>query len=133
MALTGWLPVQQQAFLRSQFNLQAQGYAVQFPDADHVIVLFDGEPVGRVMVDRTSEAEIRGVDIAILPGSRNAGVGTFLIGNLLDEAKAAAKPFRIQVEKMNQRAERLYDRLGFARTAETDTHIAMEWNSVSNK
>ena len=127
MALTGWLPVQQRAFLRMQFDLQKNSYADQFPHADHVIVLRADEPIGRVMVDRTSAAEMRGVDIALLPESRCRGVGRFLIRNLLDEAAAAGKPFRIQVEKHNFRGLRLYDRLGFLKTGESDTHIAMQW------
>ena len=127
MALTGWLPVQQQAFLRMQFNLQKESYKDQFPRADHVIILLAGQPVGRMMVDRTSEEEIRGVDIALLPRSRCSGVGTLLINSLLDEAAKTGKPFRIRVEKYNGRALSLYDRLGFLKTEEGDTHISMEW------
>lgn len=127
MALTGWLPLQQRVFLRTQFDLQRNSYADRFPHADQVIVLLDDEPIGRVMVDRTSADEMRGVDIALLPESRCRGVGAFLISNLLDEATAAGKPFRIQVEKRNWRGLRLYDRLGFLKTGESDTHIAMEW------
>lgn len=127
LAQTGWLPVQQRVFLRMQFDLQKNSYADQFPNADHVIVLLDDEPIGRVMVDRTSAAEMRGVDIALLPESRCRGVGRFLIRNLLDEATTAGKPFRIQVEKHNWRGLRLYERLGFLKTGESDTHIAMQW------
>jgi ribosomal protein S18 acetylase RimI-like enzyme len=127
MAQTGWLPIQQRAFLRMQFDLQKNSYADQFPQADHVIILLAGEPIGRMMVDRTRPDEMRGVDIALLPESRCRGVGRFLIRSLLEEASAAGKPFRIQVEKHNWRGLRLYDRLGFSKTGESDTHIAMEW------
>ena len=133
MSLTGWLPVQQKVFLRMQFDLQRNSYADQFPHADHVIILLENEPIGRVMVDRTKADEMRGVDIALLPESRCRGVGAFLIGRLLDEATAAGKPFRIRVEKHNWRGLRLYDRLGFLKTGESDTHVAMEWLPKSMK
>jgi ribosomal protein S18 acetylase RimI-like enzyme len=127
MAATGWLEVQQKVFLNLQFKLQKASYADQFPEADHDIILLEGEPVGRMMVDRSRDDELRGVDIAILPEFRNARVGTFLIRGLLSEATATGRPFRIQVEKLNEKAIKLYERLNFRKTGETDTHVTMEW------
>lgn len=131
MAATGWLEVQQKVFLNMQYKLQKASYADLFPGADHHIILLDGEPIGRIMVDRTREDELRGVDIAILPEFRNAQVGTFLILGLLNEASATGRPFRIRVEKLNEQAIKLYERLSFSKTGETDTHIAMDWTSES--
>jgi GNAT superfamily N-acetyltransferase len=128
MAMTGWLDVEQRAFLKMQFQLQRDSYRQQYPNAQHVIILAAGQPAGRMMVDRTQADELRGVDIAILPEFRNAGVGSFLIKSLLDEATAAGIPFRIQVERFNHKALRLYERLSFSYLDETDTHIAMEWS-----
>ena len=128
MALTGWLEVEKRAFLKMQFQLQSASYEQQYPDAQHVIILAAGKPAGRMMVDRTQEAELRGVDIAILPEFRNAGVGSFLIKGLLAEATAAGIPFRIMVERVNHKALRLYERLGFSYNGETDTHLGMEWS-----
>jgi len=127
MALTGWLDIEQRAFLKMQFQLQRDSYKVQFPEAEHVIILSGGQPAGRMMVDRTRDDELRGVDIAVLPEFRNSGIGSFLINGLLAEAAAAGVPFRIQVERVNHKALRLYERLGFALQGETDTHISMEW------
>jgi ribosomal protein S18 acetylase RimI-like enzyme len=131
MALTDWLEVQKQAFIKTQFTLQQQGYKKQFPDACNSIILFNGEPAGRLIVDRSNENELRGVDIAMLPAYRNAGIGSYLVKELLHEAAAARKPFRIQVEIFNYDAIRLYERLGFSKTGESHTHIAMEHNSLS--
>jgi len=128
MATTGWLEVEKRAFLKMQFQLQSASYKQQYPNAEHVIILFAGQPAGRMMVDRTQEDELRGVDIAILPEFRNAGVGSFLIKGLLDEATGAGIPFRIMVERFNHKALRLYERLEFSYHGETDTHIAMEWS-----
>jgi ribosomal protein S18 acetylase RimI-like enzyme len=126
LARTGWLDIQQQAFLKMQFKLQQASYKDKFPEAEDNIILRDGEAIGRIIVDRTHPGEIRGVDVAILPDARNSGVGTYLIQNLLEEASAAGKPFRIQVEKHNEAAFRLYERLGFVHLGESGTHISME-------
>lgn len=125
--MTGWPEVQQRAFVNMQFKLQRQGYQDQFPKADHTIILREGVPVGRMIVNRTDETEIFGVDIALLAEHRNAGIGTSLVMNLLDEARLSEKPFRIMVEKFNHGAIRLYERLGFRQTDETFTHFSMEW------
>jgi len=72
------------------------------------------------------QAEIRMVDIALLPPSRNAGIGTALRRDLLAEAAIAHQPVRIHVEKFNP-ALRLYERLGFAPIEDKGVYLFMEW------
>lgn len=127
-----WDEVQKAIFLQLQYKLQKADYEKKFPEGSHDIILLDGVAIGRLYVNRTNPDEIRGVDIAILPEYRNSGVGLHLIQELLDEARAANKPFRIHVTKFN-RAIRLYERLGFVVTGETPPiHIAMEWRSTES-
>jgi ribosomal protein S18 acetylase RimI-like enzyme len=117
---------QREILFRMQFFAQQQTYSAQFPKAEDKIILLDGIPVGRILVER-QESEIRGVDIALLPEHRSTGVGTLLIRDLMAEAEAAGKPFRIQVVKTN-RAAHLYERLGIYKTGESGTHYSMEWS-----
>jgi len=116
---------QRNAILRMQFQAQQQTYNAEFPNANHQIIMLDGQVIGRVLVER-SEAEHRGVDIALLPEYRSGGIGTMLIQELLDEAAGANKPFRISVVRTNP-ALHLYDRLGFKMTGESLTHVLLEW------
>lgn len=116
---------QQQMLLRMQFIGQQHSYKAQYTRADHDIILLDNVAIGRVMVER-GDQEIRGVDIALLPAYRSTGIGGVIIQDLLDEARRAGKPFRIQVVRTN-RARRLYDRLGFREIGDTGTHYVMEW------
>lgn len=127
MAAWGWDLEQEQMFLKLQFTAQRQNYDIAFPNAQHQIIMLDGQAIGRVLVER-SEFEHRGVDIALLQEHRNAGIGGMLIQELLDEAARAGKPFRISVVKTNP-ALHLYERLGFKTTADTGTHFEMEWVS----
>jgi len=88
-------------------------------------MLRDTVPVGRLSVARW-QAEIRIVDIALLPPSRNTGIGTASRRDLLAEAAVAHTPVRIHVEKFNP-ALRLYERLGFAPIADKGVYLFMEW------
>ena len=88
-------------------------------------MLRDAVPVGRLYVARWQD-EIRLVDIALLPPSRNAGLGSAILRDLL-AAAAAHKPVRIHVEKFNP-ALRLYERLGFAPIEDKGVYLFMEWS-----
>ncbi|HVS40440.1 MAG TPA: GNAT family N-acetyltransferase [Gemmataceae bacterium] len=124
LAPLAWDDAQKMAFLRMQFDLQHRYYQAQFPDAAYSVVLLDGEPVGRLYVDR-GEKEICILDIALLPERRGAGLGGTLLRDLLAEADRAAKPVRIHVERFNP-ALRLYQRLGFVQIGETDFYYLMK-------
>ena len=125
LAPLGWSADQQAAFLAQQFNAQHQYYQANFAGADFQVILVNGQPAGRLYVDRRVN-EIGLIDIALLPEYRNAGIGSGLIKELLAEAQQAGKPVRIHVEKFN-RALRLYERLGFSIIDDRGVYWFMEW------
>ena len=122
----GWPPAQLEVFLRMQFNNQQNWYTTAYPDAQHQVILCDGQPIGRILVDRTPEFFLL-VDIALLPEHQKQGIGTNYLLELLDEAKRAGVPVRLQVLKNNP-AQRLYERLGFVKTGEDELYLQMEWS-----
>src|SRR6185295_18502660 len=75
LELTQWDETQRAAFVRMQFNAQRHHYEVNFPEAEHQIIVNNGERVGRLYIARL-ERTIRILDITILPARRNAGIGT---------------------------------------------------------
>lgn len=125
VAAWGWDEAQQNAFLRMQFQMQRRAYALQFPAAEHSLIVQDGQPVGRLIVLHDDQA-IGLTDIALLPAFRGRGLGSAIIRGLQAEAAAAGKPLQLQVMKTNP-ARRLYERLGFTVCGETATHYAMQW------
>ena len=127
LPVSGLDPAARESLLKMQFMAQRDGYLVEYTWADHQIILLNDRPVGRVIVERTGK-EHRGIDIALLPEFRNAGIGAGIIQGLLSEAGDAGKPFRIEVLKYN-RAIRLYQRLGFVAVGDTGANLVMEWNS----
>jgi GNAT superfamily N-acetyltransferase len=82
-------------------------------------------PIGRLYIEHRPD-EICGIDIALLPPYRQAGIGTAILQGLLAEATRRHKPFRIHVEKFN-RAQHLYERLGFTTLADDGVYLFMEW------
>jgi ribosomal protein S18 acetylase RimI-like enzyme len=121
----GWREAQREAFLRMQFRAQQQSYLAQFPMADFTIILCHDRPIGRLYIERRAD-EILGIDIALLPEYRQAGIGTAVLQGLLTEAACRHKPFRIHVEKFN-RAQHLYQRLGFTTLDDDGVYLFMEW------
>jgi GNAT superfamily N-acetyltransferase len=124
LARTGWDASQKEAFLRMQFHAQHRYYQEQFPDASYQLILRDGVPAGRLYVGRW-ESEIRIIDISLLLEHRNAGIGTFLLGEIFAEGDRAGKPVSIHVERFNP-ALRLYERLGFEQVADQGVYYLME-------
>jgi ribosomal protein S18 acetylase RimI-like enzyme len=122
----GWDDTTREHFLKMQWNAQSRYYADQYPNAEHSVVCFNGELVGRIMIDCT-ERDISLVDISILPEYRNQGIGTSLIAALQAEAERTGKSLRLTVLKGSP-AVRLYERLGFETSQLNDLHYSMKWS-----
>ena len=129
LASVDWDEAQKEAFVRQQFAAQHQWYTEQYAGASFHVVLVDGEPAGRLYVARWA-AEIRIMDIALLPAHRGAGAGTSLLRDLMAEAETAGKPLTIHVERFNP-ALRLYSRLGFTVTEDKGVYLLLALTPTS--
>lgn len=113
----GWSAPEWDAFTRQQFAAQHAQYMHGYANPTFSIVLRGGEDggpaqiAGRLYVDRTS-AEIRIIDIALLPDHRRRGLGGRLLRALADESDACGAPLGLHVEKNNPILS-AYERLGF--------------------
>lgn len=125
LALVEWDDGQKWAFVRQQFDAQQQEYSARFPDAQYDIILFNGEPAGRLWIGRDEE-QIRLLDIALLPEYQNRGIGAVLLRSLAAEAAREEKPLRHMVFKYNTAAMRFYERLGFRQIDDVGAYVHME-------
>ena len=125
LAQVDWSSDQIDAFLRMQFEAQHRYYHEQYPDADYLVVQKDDVDIGRIYLHRRAD-ELRLIDIALIPESRNQGLGGQLLRDLLDEGQASALPVRIHVETYNP-AMHLYLRLGFNPVEDEGVYQLMEW------
>jgi GNAT superfamily N-acetyltransferase len=124
LAQVPWERTEKEAFLRMQFAAQDRYYRGTFPHASYDLIVAGSDVLGRLYVDRESEAVLV-LDLALLPSHRGQGIGTMLLQRVLAEAGAAGKPVRIHVERFNP-ARRLYERLGFRVLADQGVYLLME-------
>jgi len=129
LAHVPWSPEQREVFLRMQFTAQERGYESTFPTAVRSLVWLGERPIGSLMVDSTP-AEIRLVDIAVVPEEQGRGWGRQLLERLKEEAQASGRPLRLRVMKDNP-AQRLYERVGFAVIADEGLYLHLEWRPAA--
>ena len=120
-----WTAEQKALFCDSQFTAQDTHYRSHFTQAQYYVIEQRGIAIGRLYVDR-SPVDINILDIALLPAYCGAGLGTFLLRQLMDEAAASGKKVSIYVEKFNP-AMTLYQRLGFQEVADVGVYLSMQW------
>lgn len=129
LASTDWTPEQKDQFCRMQFQAQDAHYRLNYPGARFDVIMDGDTPVGRLYVDRWA-AEIRIMDIALLPEHRGRGFGTHWLRQLQAEAAAAGKTLSIHVERFNP-ALRLYERLGFRLKEDKGVYLLLEWTAAT--
>jgi len=108
-ALWGWDEAVQQRIFRGRFN-----------PARRQIIVVNGEDAGDLQVE-LGESELFVSSIHILPEYQGRGIGTAVLRDILQEARAASLPVGLRVLKSNP-ALRFYERLGFTVIDEIDTH-----------
>ncbi|MFO1312331.1 MAG: GNAT family N-acetyltransferase [Burkholderiales bacterium] len=109
---TAWNETQKREFLRGQFALQDRHYRLHYPNAEHAVIEQRGQAIGRLVVN-VGGAEVRLMDVALLPASRARGVGTVILERLIAFADELRLPVTLHVEPFNP-ARRMYARAGFA-------------------
>jgi ribosomal protein S18 acetylase RimI-like enzyme len=109
----GWDEEWQRAYFQEHFD----------PTQDQIIVL-GGQDIGAISVEIRPEEHFL-ARLYLLPAYQRYGIGTHLVRSILDKAFAKGLPVTLQVLKGNP-AKRLYERLGFAETEETETHYLMK-------
>ena len=129
MALVAWTAEQKTGFLLMQFNAQREHYLKYYPKAEYFVVERDGIAIGRLIVDRSKDPLFL-ADIAILPEYRNAGVGTAIIRDLMNEAASRNWSMSLYVEIFNPVIE-LYTRLGFVKVADEAAYHQLSWHQVT--
>jgi GNAT superfamily N-acetyltransferase len=111
LASVPWTVEQKKAFTDWQSAQQEAHYALHYEGAERLLVEQGAATIGRIYV-HTTRTEVRLMEMTLLPGWRNAGLGSRLMGVLLAYADGLRLPVSLHVEPFNP-ARRLYLRLGF--------------------
>ena len=102
---------------------QRRLFADRFRPGVVQVIRLDGRDVGFLECD-DQPSEINVLTIEILPEYQNRGIGSLFLARMISSAADRGGKVRLRVLKAN-RARKLYDRLGFKITEETDTHYHM--------
>ncbi len=125
-----YLPIEELTqLMNQQFWAQTETYLARFPEARFDIIELNGEPIGRIVVNRPGD-RIHLVDQAIAPQLRNQGLGTAVMRSLMQEAAACGLFMTLKVSNANDPSMRLYSRLGFEPVDEALEYIEMTWRAA---
>lgn len=129
LAQTSWTEAQKKIFIESQFEAQRVHYERYYPGAEFLLIMYNDTIIGRLYLHVTEQLRI--IDIALLPASRNTGLGTLLLTSIQTLAGNKGLPVSIHVEQFNP-ALRLYKRLGFIiKETVNSIYYLMEWNATT--
>jgi len=94
------------------------------------IIKIDDMRVGMIQVfDQPDGVEVG--EIQIQPSHQNRGIGTLVLTDAIIRGHEQGKKILLSVALKNERAYRLYQRLGFQRVAHNDTHNLMSCDPPS--
>lgn len=119
-----WSDDQRFAFLKQQFDAQHQHYQTHYPNAAFLKISKDNEDIGRIYLDRTPES-ICIIDIALVPQSRNTGIGTSILNEVIKEADEFNVKIVLHVEQHNP-AYNWYIKHGFIQTEDKGVYQYLE-------
>lgn len=124
LAPVPWPEAQKRTFLDQQFELQRAQYREHYIGAEWLVIERDAAPIGRLYLKRSS-AEVRLMDIALLPDACGQGLGTRLTQAVIDWATGQGLPVTLHVEPFNP-AYRMYQRFGFEHRRSTGVYHFLE-------
>jgi Acetyltransferases len=88
-------------------------------------IVRDGHTVGIIAIDEDGEDCLEVSEFYIAPQYHGRGIGSAVLAQVLEQARARGRKVRLQCLKWNP-ACRLYLRHGFRVASETDSHLHME-------
>ena len=104
-------------------SVQERFFAEKWDSDRFQIIRWNGVDIGALWVERREDHHFLS-EIQIAPEFQGRGIGEVVLREILREAFSRNLEVRLRVLKQS-RARRLYDRLGFVVTGETDAHWLM--------
>ena len=106
-------------------SIQDKFFKEGWDRAPHKVILLDGIPIGVFSVVEYHD-HLFFSELQLLPEYQKRGIGTQIFKEQMSYAETKGIALRLQVLRENK-AQKLYLRLGFLVTEITDTHVQMEW------
>ncbi|WP_205622378.1 GNAT family N-acetyltransferase [Xanthomonas arboricola] len=107
---------------------QRKNFASELAITATSIIEYEGCIAGYIQVIDDNE-QIYIQNIAISKDFQGKRIGTQLLKGLQADAAVRSVPLVLSVFRTNEAALRLYERLGFLRIGQTETHVEMCWSA----
>ena len=104
---------------------QRQLHERRFASQDFWVINLAGTDIGIMSVVVAPDC-VKLNQLFLLPEHQGKGIGHECMLLIMEEARRLGLPVRLRVLKVNPRALAFFQRTGFLRTGETDTHYLME-------
>ncbi|MAV90452.1 MAG: hypothetical protein CL676_03460 [Bdellovibrionaceae bacterium] len=116
----GWDELVQDSYFKNGFH------------PDHIqIIFYEGIPIGYLELTQ-EESIVTIANILILPRFQGFGIGSKIINDLIERNIASGLITKLGVFKINTRAKKLYESLGFQIQSETETHFVMIYGGIND-
>ena len=89
------------------------------------IIVIKDKDVGIVAFSR-NKTSINIDEIQLLPEYQSRGIGTLILSDIIASAQKAKIEITLRVLKVNYIAQKFYDKLGFEKIGDTETHFLLK-------
>ena len=128
LSMVPWDDALKRAFVEHQFDAQTAHYSAEYENARHDVILLSGEPVGRLYVSRSDDT-ISILDFAVLNEYRGRGIGSAVVGSLIDEARVSNRSVQVYVETFNP-SQAFFTSRGFTVKGRDDVNLKLVLSGV---
>lgn len=105
-------------------NLQRIFFSRELKTIEHQIIVVNNKKVGIFAFSR-NKTSINVDEIQILPEYQSKGIGTLIFSDIIANAQKEKIEVTLRVLKVNSIAQRFYDKLGFEKVGDTETHFLL--------
>ena len=113
-------------------QFQKKTHETNFTASDTKIIERNRKEVGYLVLKETLD-EIFIENLLIEKEFQNLGIGKAVMEKIIERANSEKKLIRLQVFKINIKAQKFYENLGFEKNSETENHIGMKKNWLQQR
>jgi ribosomal protein S18 acetylase RimI-like enzyme len=106
-------------------NFQKDFFSRYLQTIEFQIIVIKNKSVGIVAFSR-NKTSINIDEIQLLPEYQSRGIGTLILSDIIASAQKAKIEITIRVLKVNYIAQKFYDKLGFEKIGDTETHFLLK-------
>jgi ribosomal protein S18 acetylase RimI-like enzyme len=106
-------------------QIQKEIHETDFTASDTKIIELNGKEVGYlVLKEKLNEIHLE--NLLIENEFQNSGIGKAVMEKIIERANSEKKLIRLHVFKINIKAQKFYENLGFKKNSETENHIGIK-------